>query len=601
MCTFVWLTRLTTPFPIHGDGIRDQLLVRDCTELGNCHLFGAPSSIGGELRIYQGAVWLDVLTAVRMLGGDTATQVAVVLALDAVAVALTFIVVWHWLQPALALPAGYLLASALARDQSASVLVNGSASALFDVMTAAALLCYGISNRTRFLLVSAFAAALAVNVHVAAGTLVPGLLLVSALGPRPYRAVLTAGALFAGVYFVTSGAALEANCIALADRGWVFVLVPAVVLLVAVASTFGPPFRKLSVNVRAVLIGCVVVLPFVFGSLWLVLIEKHGFESRYLHPILGAVAVFEAAILCAPFLLFTRRLAWLRWVPSVLVLWSMTSQMSGGTLPPDPSRFWTLTDATKIGIEAANAGWSFEDLTYRLQSNACAELLLGIAVEGPLLNGRPPGDDLQLQVATVDSEPVPPSATDEYAVVPLRRGRFGVLRTVRSWMQPRGIVVCRQSVDGTAPPSCERPRGDVAGRRPPDGLVEAPRHPREFSFESRATVSMWPVAVPEPYITSYRIPVHPVAGEAREFRLTDPGGGACRWEFAHAEGLRIQNALPATHVRLSADNAGPGVLVIEKLFGGPPCATGEMEYPYPPCILETRPGEAFARLVTGTQ
>ncbi len=604
LCTFAWLVRFSTPFPIHGDGIRDQLLVRDCTDLGRCHLFGAPASIAGELRILQGAAWLDLLTAVRILGGDTTTQIAVVLALDAIAAALTFIVVWHWVQPALALPAGYLVANTLAGDQSASVLVNGSASALFDVMTAAGLLCYAISARTRFLLVSAFAAALAVNVHVAAVTLLPGLLLVAALGHTPSRAVVAAGTLFAAVYLITSGAALEANLIALADRGLAFVLVPALGALaaVAVASRLGARFRMLSVNVRVMLIGCFLILPFVFGSLWLVLIEQHWFERRYLHPIWGPLAVFQAAILCAPFQLLGRRHASLRWVPSVLVLWLMIPKVWAPAPPPDALRTWTLTNATRIGLEAANAGWSFEDLVFRLQGQACGELLSGMAVEGPRLDGRPPDEDLQLQVAMVESEP--PPATGEYAVVPLQRGQFGVLRSVHSWMEPRGIVVCRQPIDRTVPPSCERPRVSIAGRRTPsepDSLAEAPRHPKEFSFESRVMVIMQPVEVPQPYVTSYRIPLRPRAGEVRELRLTDPGSEGCRWEFVHADGLRLQNTLPATRVRLGADNDGPGVLVVEKPFGAPPCPAREIEFPYPPCVLETRPGEAFERLVAGNQ
>ncbi|MEO6029975.1 MAG: hypothetical protein ABIR79_24170, partial [Candidatus Binatia bacterium] len=596
MCTFAWLARLSTPFPIHGDGIRDQMLVRDCTELGRCHLAGSPASIAGELRVFQGAAWLDLLTAVRILGGDTTTQIAVILALDAIAAAVTFIVVWRWLQPALALPAAYLLAGALAADpQSANLLANGSASPLFDVMTAAGLLCYAISNRTRFLLVSAFAAALAVNVHVAAVTLVPGLLLVSALGRAPYRDVVAAGTLFAAVYLVTSGAALEANLMALADRGLSFVLLPAVAAIVAVevGGRFGARFRMLSVNVRAVLIGCILILPFVFGSLWLVLIEKHGFESRYLHPIYGPVAVFRAAILCAPFLLFSRRHALLRWVPSVITMCAMIPTMWAPVPPPPLLRTWTLTNATKIGLAAANAGWSFEDLVFRLQSPSCGELLPGIAVEGPRLNGTPPAENLQLQVALFDSEPTP--APDEYAVVPLERGQFGVLRSVHSWMEPRGVEVCRQPIDRMVPPSCERLRVFIAGRwtsLEPAILAEARRHAADFSFETRGMVTMGVITVPPPYVTSYRIPVRPRAGEVRDVRLTDGGSVGCRWEFVHADGLRLQNTLPATHVRLGADNDEPGVLVIEKPFGAPPCPAREIEFPYPPCVLETRPGEA---------
>ena len=38
---------------VTDDGIRDQLLVRDCTDLGRCHLIGARTSVRG---FHQGAV-----------------------------------------------------------------------------------------------------------------------------------------------------------------------------------------------------------------------------------------------------------------------------------------------------------------------------------------------------------------------------------------------------------------------------------------------------------------------------------------------------------------------------------------------------------------
>lgn len=603
LCTFAWFTQLNGPFPIHGDGIRDQLLVRDCTELGRCHLLGAPSSMRGQFHIFQGAVWLDLLTAVRLLGGDTTTQVEVVLALDALAAALTFMVVWRWLHPALALPAGYLVAHALAGDQTASLLVAGSASALFDIVTAAGVLCYGISNRVRFLLVSAFAAALAVNVHVWAASLLPGTLLVFALGPRPYRAVVVAIMLFGAVYLATSGAALWTNCIAIGDRGLTVALLPAAIGFAVVATMCGPRFRRLSVTTRAVSIAGFLILPFVVGALWLVLIEKHSFEARYFHPIFGPLAVLEAALVCAPFLLLAGRARWLPWIPSVLALWLLTQHVSGASAPSDPLRTWTLTDATTIGLEAATQGLTFEDLVFHLQAKACGELLLGIAVEGPRLERTPPADDLQLQVATVESRPAP--TKDEPVVVPLQTGRFGIVRTIHSWLRSRGILVCRRSLNAAVPPSCRPLEGMQETRSAQDDVRRMAGGgddvPGDLSFESRAALTHEYIDVPSPYVTSYRIPVHPVAGETRELRLADAGADGCRWEFAQSTGLHVQNVLPATHVRLAGDSDSPGELVIEKMFGGPPCPPHEMEFPYPPCVLETRPGEEFEMFAAGSR
>jgi hypothetical protein len=601
MCTFVWLARLSGPFPIHGDGVRDQMPVRDCVELGRCALAGAPTSIAGALPIYQGAAWLDLLTAVRLVGGDTTTQVTVVLALNALAAAVTFVVVWRWLRPAWALPAAYLLAMALAENpQSADLLANGSASPLFDVVMAAGLLCYAVSDRARYLLVAAFAAALAVNVHVVAVTLVPALLLVPAFGRKPVRDVVAAGAVFLAVYFVTSSAALEANVMALAARGSAFVVLPAVAAMVAfeAASRFGARFRRLSVNARAAIIGGVLILPFVLAVLWLVLIERHGFEPRYFHPIYGPVAVFQAAILCAPFDWLGGWQARLRWVPSIILLGSMMAKTWEPIPPPAMSPTWTLADATTVGDAAARAGWSFEDLVFRLQGSASEELLLGIAVEGPRLNDGPPADDRQLQVVLLDSEP--PPAPDDYAVVPLEKGRFAAVRSVQSWLRPEGVEVCRRPMNETASPTCERLRVHVAGHWMPFGpesRAEARRHPGAFSFESRVMVTMGTIGMSPPYVTSYRIPVVPHGGEVRDVRLTDGGSAGCRWQFVRADGLRLENTLPATHVRLSAEDDHPGALVVEKPFGVPSCPAREIEISYPPSVLETRPGEPFERLV----
>ena len=53
LAAFLWLNHYNPPFVMNDDSIRDQLLVRDCTDLGRCHLIGAPTSVPG---VHQGAV-----------------------------------------------------------------------------------------------------------------------------------------------------------------------------------------------------------------------------------------------------------------------------------------------------------------------------------------------------------------------------------------------------------------------------------------------------------------------------------------------------------------------------------------------------------------
>lgn len=384
------------------------------------------------------------------------------------------------------------------------------------------------------------------------------------------------------------------NIRVLAERGWTFVVLPPVVALAALvlASWCAAAFHSLAPWARAAWVGVFLTLPFAAASLWLVWVEGHWFEFRYLHPIWGPVAVFQAAIVCAPFLAFGDRLGRAQWIPSVVALWLTAPQLWAPPPPPPPEGTWALADATRIGLEAAKVGWSFDDLAFRLQSRRCSELLMGIAAEGPRLTGEPPMEGLQYQVATAESAPEPAPAGS--VVVPLEGGGVGILRTVRSWMRPRGIVTCRQSIDRSAPPSCDNLADRWATFRP-DRSDDAPAE--EFSFEPRAAITMWPVDAEPPYVTRYWIPMHPRAGEVREIRLADPGIAGCRWEFVAAEGVAVESPLPATRVRLRADRDGAGRLIIEKPFGAPACPDREVEQAYPPCVWETQPGEPFARLL----
>ena len=39
---FVWLNHINPEFSITDDGVRDQLMARDCVERGRCALIGSP-------------------------------------------------------------------------------------------------------------------------------------------------------------------------------------------------------------------------------------------------------------------------------------------------------------------------------------------------------------------------------------------------------------------------------------------------------------------------------------------------------------------------------------------------------------------------------
>ncbi|HVM95304.1 MAG TPA: hypothetical protein VMT89_02890, partial [Candidatus Acidoferrales bacterium] len=187
---FALLNHVNPSFLPGDDAIYDQLSARDCADSGHCRLIGAPASLPG---FNHGAVWLDFLVAVRLLGGDTETQREAVLGLLALSVATLFAVVWRWLRPSIALPAAMLLVVALSVDTSPSRLVSPSAMIFPSILTAAGLLCYGLSGQRRFLAVSAFALGVGLCTHISSVCLVPALIVITLLGrPQPFRALLSA-------------------------------------------------------------------------------------------------------------------------------------------------------------------------------------------------------------------------------------------------------------------------------------------------------------------------------------------------------------------------------------------------------------------------
>src|SRR6185369_12644302 len=76
---------------------------------------------------------------------------------DLLSAATLLVVVWRWLRPTIAVPATMVFIGALSVDPYSSLLINPSLTALPDVITAAAILCYGLSGQRRFMRVAAFA------------------------------------------------------------------------------------------------------------------------------------------------------------------------------------------------------------------------------------------------------------------------------------------------------------------------------------------------------------------------------------------------------------------------------------------------------------
>jgi hypothetical protein len=589
LAAFAWLNHLNPPPFLTDDGLRDQLSARDCTDLGRCHLIGPPSSVAG---LYHGPVWLDLLIAVRLLGGDTASQRTAVLALVAVSVATLFVVVWHWLRASIALPAAVLLVGGLSLNVDASFLISPSVSAFADILTAAGLLCYGLSGRRRFLIVSAFALGAGINVHVGSLSLVPPLVAIGALArPRPWRELLAAAGVLVATCVITSSAALRANLIGLAERG---LLIPALaggVSLVLLCALLGSRFRRLSRDARAWLLGVILLLPFVLAALWLVFWEGHHFSIFYLHPILGPAAPLAGALLSVPFELAARWHRTVRWLPTAASVAAMALvavavwKRAAFAAAPQPTP-WSLAEAAAVADRAIRHGWRYEDLTFRVQARACRELLTGMSLAAPAPGAPLHQGRRQLQVVKVPRAAVPASAGAD-DVVPLGPTTVAVVRDIDSWLQPESLKACRMPPDATAAPQC-------AAVTPTDTAALAPER---FLFVTRSNPAIQGLDLPPPYRATYEIPLSPRAGESREVALTDSAAADGGWRITRVEGVRCASQLPARRAHLYSDSGDPGLLVIERAFGTAPRAPDEADLRYPPCVFETLPGDPLQALV----
>jgi hypothetical protein len=579
LAAFVWLSYTDQPPLPSDDEVRDQLLARDCTDLGRCHVSGANASYDG---LYHGAIWPDVLIAVRLLGGNLSSARTVVFALLALSAATLFIVVARWLSPPAALPAAALFTWAVAYCQRPGWLTNPCLAAFPDLLAAAGLLCYGLSGQRRFLALSAVA--LGVNMHVASFAIIVPFLAIAAMGrPRPWFHLAASVGIALAVYSISSSAALRANLVTLANQG---LLLPAILLcasVVVACASLGARFRRLSWYARAWTIGLIQVVPFAVAASWFKL-RGHHFAAYDLHPILGPAAALAGGALVVACGAGTRRVGPSRWIPTALSVGAIVLATLGLVRPPAfpaEASAWSMAEAKAIADRATRLGWNYEEMVFHLQSNDCTGLLRGMSVAAPAPVFPLRGGRRQLQVMRVKRDLLTRGDAPG-DVVPLGPTTVATLREVESWLQPESLRACRT------------PLGD-GGREictPALPLAKDALAPDRFLFVSRSYPEIHLLDLPLPYIARYEIPLAPSAGEYRDVVVADRAAPDCGWLITRVEGAKVDGTLPSQHVRLASGSGGAGLLILEKPFGVAPCPPGDFDRRYPPCLLETVPDDS---------
>jgi len=291
--SFLWLARLNPP---PGPSNEPFLLVIPCLFFGQCFTGGAGSSV----LLDNGAVWPDILIVVRYFGGTARDLYTVVVALLALGVAVVFVMASRFVRPALAAPSAAFALAFLGGLSLASPLLDCSATFLFSTSAAAALFIFALSGRPLALAIAALFASHAVNAHTSAVSILPALVVLSAVAGQPVlRSLGLAGICYVGACAVTSSQALFGSLGALFLARLLPLVVIAVILLVVAGVRLNPLYRRLSVPAKAAVVAGCLILPHLAGVL-LLLVIRHPVFPRYLPPVVAPVSIAAAVALAWP-------------------------------------------------------------------------------------------------------------------------------------------------------------------------------------------------------------------------------------------------------------------------------------------------------------
>jgi hypothetical protein len=567
-----------------GDPVRDQLMARDCTELGRCYLSGADTSFRD---LYHGAAWVDLIIAVRLLGGDVDAVRRTVLVLLAVSVATLFVVVWRWIGASIAFPAAILFVGMVDADPTPANLTNPSSAVFPDVLAVAALLCHALSGKRRFLFVSAVSIGIGTSLHTASASLLVPFLAIAALARRrPLAGIAGSLAAMAGVYGMSSMTALENNLHMLARHPRISIALALLAILVASCTFLGAAFRRLSPAGRAWASGAILILPFGLAPLWIGLGEQHHFAPYYFHPVLAPLAAMGGAVLCAGCSVVVHRMEFRPFATGIgasLIALSLFPPWHPGIAGQTSD--WRFTEARVVAEEIGKRGWSYEDLVYHLQANQCFDLLVRVSLVAPrpFAELRPYGRQIQVIKTTRDAI----AGLDGVDVVAIP-GEAQVLavREIESWLRPELTRACRKPVAEGTGVTCAAAVGKSSE-------LNSPEH---FRFARRSLPAIHVPDSVRPYVESYEIPVFSIAGESRDFAIatpeTEPG---CGWRFTHVEGLVVDEPLPSKLLHVRSIAGGTGRLVLEGELDAAHCKKTTVSYP--PCVFEIAPGDPLRALI----
>lgn len=507
--TWALLTLFRVHAPLHLDTARDLLTARDCVFAGHCHGAGPRSSFG---ELMQGALWSHLLELHASLGLGLVALERVADLLIAAAAAVVPLVArrlgapQHALTWALWLPAT-LITCGYPR------LWNPTPWPLVLVWTFLALLQAARTGGAAMFTVAAVALALAVDVHVATGVLVPLFVaVVVACARRPAVALPLAGAAMVAVLALDSPGAFAENRERLGPHA------PAIaggVIAAIVAGLYARRWFAGAGEQRARRVALAVCVHHGAVLIALSLISGHHLDPRYFAPIVTPAALLVSVWL-DPRVQRARRPGWWHALAIALVVgWHLQHWFELRGRPQ-----FRLIDVEPIAAELYGRGLAFGDLYRHLRGPGAFDLISVLAALEPA-DGRRAGSDgpdLLLLRARRDALPRPLPAG--WSIVELAGSHVAVIVAYAPWVRSDPLTICRADErDGCEqfPVAVERfAAGTLWTERAYAGIVDVPRR---FAG-AKSLVYRLSAQVPED-------------GPARELVLFDDDCG--RWSFVGTE------------------------------------------------------------------
>lgn len=550
---------------LQADVARDFLLARDCVELGRCHLRGATSAF---LGITQGALWVNLIALVTLLGGGVATVQALVITLLGASVGALHHLAGRWLSPRAALPtAGIFLAMLLLLGDQ-SVLWNPSLSPALVVLASAALLQLARGAGPLTAASAGVLVGVGASLHVSVGLLMPPLVALLLLGARrPAWSLLAALASFALVFALSSLDAATINLEWLASSGTWRLTLGALAAVAGVALLARGAYQRRPRGHTA--IAAAVTLATGALGAWASGATGLPGQPYYLFPAAPMAAGLLGALVAAVIGRLPHPAA------RAAILGVALAPIAPAALlahdePTVASPEWTATD-----VEAAARRllprYSLDELVAGLQGPRCWELTAAIGVYA---SGSEPRTDAPTAplVLRISPDLRPPAGVDGEVIE--AGGGLLYVRHIPSWLDRSRQRVCHDAGGPDSP---------CTGLTDPES---AHGDGRDVGFEAMAYPVMHPASGLREYHARYEIAVVPRDGEERTLMVMGGAEGPCVWRIEEARGLDARGPLPSTVLTLGP--GASGVLVVGRDFG-PACRDTDRRVP--PCFVEVRPDE----------